>query len=310
MDLIYKIAVLIDGDNVSFKYAKTIFDELNKNYGDTIYRRIYGDWSKSTGGWDSSSLIENGITPIHQIAYSTGKNSTDITMVIDAMDILYQNKVNAFCIVTSDSDFTRLILRLRESDKFTIVMGESKTPIALQKACNKFIYLNLVEEENTDNHIDEHIQPIKNENCLSTSFAQITNEILSIVSEKEDVCLGEIGSYLSRKYSDFDVRNYGFSKLSTLVEQIKGIKTNKINSTIHITRSKQISIPSIEKEIKEIIENKGKKGIVNNLSVIHSELITKHGSHYLKDLGFSKPSSFIKTLKSVKLTNNTITLVK
>ena len=139
-----QFAVLIDADNISSKYAVTIFEELEK-YGLTSYRRIYGNWSKSNG-WSEGVLLEHSIMPVQQFSYTTGKNATDMAMVIDAMDILYKNKVQGFCLVTSDSDFTRLAMRLREENMFVLGMGESKTPLALTRACNKFIHLNLVAE--------------------------------------------------------------------------------------------------------------------------------------------------------------------
>lgn len=139
-----QLAVLIDADNVSSRYAATIFEEL-ENYGLSTYRRIYGNWSKGNG-WTEGILLEHSIMPVQQFSYTTGKNATDMAMVIDAMDILYKNKVQGFCLVTSDSDFTRLAMRLREENMFVLGMGESKTPQALTRACNKFIHLNLVAE--------------------------------------------------------------------------------------------------------------------------------------------------------------------
>lgn len=123
----YKVALLIDADNVSCKFVDKIFMELNK-LGDCVYRRIYGDWSKQTNGWNKDIFIKYGLSSVHQIAYASGKNSTDIRMVIDAMDILYKDNVNTFCIVSSDSDFTSLILRLREENKFVMAMGEKGLP--------------------------------------------------------------------------------------------------------------------------------------------------------------------------------------
>ena len=135
-------AVLIDADNISSKYAATIFEELEK-YGLSTYRRIYGNWSRGNG-WSEGMLLEYSIMPVQQFSYTSGKNATDMAMVIDAMDILFKNKVQGFCLVTSDSDFTRLAMRLREENMFVLGMGESKTPVALTRACNKFIHLNLV----------------------------------------------------------------------------------------------------------------------------------------------------------------------
>ena len=144
-----QIAVLIDSENVSSRYASIIFNEI-ETYGFATYRRIYGNWTKNNG-WSENILLENSITPIQQFNYTSGKNSSDMTMVIDAMDILYSGNVDGFCLVTSDSDFTRLAMRLREANMYVIGMGESKTPAALTKACNKFIHLNLIFEARPPN---------------------------------------------------------------------------------------------------------------------------------------------------------------
>ena len=138
-------AVLIDADNISEKYAGSIFNEI-ADYGFASYRRIYGNWAKGNG-WKEDTLLENAISPIQQFNYTIGKNATDMAMVIDAMDILYSGKVDGFCLVTSDSDFTKLAMRLREEQMYVIGMGESKTPLALTKACNKFIHLDLISGE-------------------------------------------------------------------------------------------------------------------------------------------------------------------
>ncbi len=143
-----RVAVLIDSDNISAEYVSVIFEEI-ENYGYASYRRIYGNWAKGTS-WKEGILLEYSITPVQQFDYTTGKNSTDIAMVIDAMDILYSGKIDAFCLVTSDSDFTKLAMRLREENMYVIGMGESKAPVSLTKACNKFIYLDLISKNETE----------------------------------------------------------------------------------------------------------------------------------------------------------------
>ncbi|MEG1583935.1 MAG: NYN domain-containing protein, partial [Anaerovorax sp.] len=138
-----RYAVLIDADNISDKYIKFILDEIS-NDGIATYKRIYGDWTKpSLGAW-KTILLEHSVTPIQQYGYTTGKNATDSAMIIDAMDILYSNNVDGFCLVTSDSDFTRLAARMRESGMDVVGMGEKKTPKPFIAACNKFKYLDLL----------------------------------------------------------------------------------------------------------------------------------------------------------------------
>ena len=138
-----KIAVLIDADNVSDKYIKYIFDEIS-NHGTPTYKRIYGDWTKPQLAPWKTVLLNYSITPIQQFSYTTGKNATDAALIIDAMDILYSNNVDGFCIVSSDSDFTKLAARLREAGMYVIGMGEKKTPSPFIAACEKFKYLEVL----------------------------------------------------------------------------------------------------------------------------------------------------------------------
>ncbi|MEI6579690.1 MAG: NYN domain-containing protein [Eubacteriales bacterium] len=193
------IALLIDMDNVSAKYVKSMFDELN-SYGTVSIRRIYGNWKKPNG-WTEDDLLEHSIQPIQQFDYTKGKNATDMAMVIDAMDILYSHSVDMFCIVTSDSDFTKLAMRLRESKAFVIGMGESKTPMALTKACNKFVYLDL------------------------NAKKLIINEIISFIKEHGGVVenLSTIYEALKSKHNDFSLKDFGFSRISTFLKSIDEI---------------------------------------------------------------------------------------
>ncbi len=138
-----RFALLIDADNVSAKYIKPITDELSK-YGTVTYKRIYGDWTLTLHAKWKDALLENSITPIQQFGYTQGKNATDSAMIIDAMDILYTRSVEGFCIVSSDSDFTRLASRIRESGLTVIGMGEKKTPTPFRKACDIFTTLELL----------------------------------------------------------------------------------------------------------------------------------------------------------------------
>src|SRR5210317_92862 len=138
-----KIAVLIDGDNIPSKYIKEMMEEITK-YGTPTIKRIYGDWTKLHLSKWKKILLENAITPIQQYGYTSGKNATDSAMIIDAMDILYSEKVNGFCLVSSDSDFTRLATRLREAGMKVFGIGEKKTPQPFIAACEKFIYIEIL----------------------------------------------------------------------------------------------------------------------------------------------------------------------
>ena len=149
-----RYALLIDAENVSAKYIKPILDELSK-YGNVTYKRIYGDWTKSQSASWKEVLLQNSITPIQQFSYTYGKNATDSAMIIDAMDMLYTNDLEGFCLVSSDSDFTKLASRLRESGRTVIGMGESKTPTPFRKACDIFTELELLLDDIKDGKKNE-----------------------------------------------------------------------------------------------------------------------------------------------------------
>lgn len=218
-----KLAVLIDADNVSYANVKEMLEEISKNGTPTI-KRIYADWTKPTvSGW-KNVLLENAITPIQQYSYTTGKNSSDSAMIIDAMDILYSEKVNGFCIVSSDSDFTRLATRLREAGMTVIGFGEKKTPQPFISACDKFIYLeilkNLTETETTGSRKKTARSKQKEEPLSkvdSKTIKLITDTVNDLADESGWASLGNLGSYILKKKPDFDPRNYGFSKLLPLI---------------------------------------------------------------------------------------------
>lgn len=218
-----KIAVLIDADNVSEKYIKLIFDELS-SIGIPTYKRIYGDWTKPQLSSWKNVLLQHSITPIQQYAYTTGKNATDASLIIDAMDILYSGNVDGFCIVSSDSDFTRLASRLRESGMSVIGMGERKTPQPFISACERFKYLDILGRKPGDVE-DIVTKDGKNHKSGLISKEKLVEAIQNIITEISDedgwAFLGEVGSVLNKRYPDFDTRNYGFSKLTPLVSSLK-----------------------------------------------------------------------------------------
>ena len=219
-----KYAILIDSENVSAKYIESIFDELSR-LGSITVRKIYGDWSKNNNGWDKDCLLSYSIQPVQQFSYTAGKNSTDSAMIIDAMDLLYTSNIDGFCLVTSDSDFTRLASRLREAGKQVIGMGERKTPKAFVSACTSFKILDSLVNEDLNKPASK---PVSMETAVSdessiTSIRDIKKTVYNIIDENEDkdkkTHMGEIGTRLVNKYPDFDVRNYGYSKLSTFLSE-------------------------------------------------------------------------------------------
>lgn len=218
-----RIAVLIDADNVSDKYVPFIFDELS-NYGTPTYKRIYGDWTTTHNAAWKKVLLNYSIAPIQQYSYTRGKNATDSALIIDAMDILYSGNVDGFCIVSSDSDFTRLAARLREAGMFVIGMGEQKTPSPFIAACEIFKYLEVL-ASSTDDNTEQNSEPEeKRKTSMATKF-QVTRAIKAIVNDISDddgwAFLGAVGNLLNKRYPDFDSRNYGYPKLSQFVESLK-----------------------------------------------------------------------------------------
>ncbi len=218
-----KLAVLIDADNVPYAHIKEMLEEISKNGTPTI-KRIYADWTKPTvAGW-KNVLLENAITPIQQYSYTTGKNSSDSALIIDAMDILYSGKVNGFCIVSSDSDFTRLATRLREAGMTVIGFGEKKTPQPFISSCDKFIYLEILKSASSKpKKHDKKAAKHKKEEPLSRIDAEIVRLIAESVSDLADengwTFLGSLGNYILKNKPDFDPRLYGFPKLLPLIKE-------------------------------------------------------------------------------------------
>ncbi|MEG1377557.1 MAG: NYN domain-containing protein, partial [Myroides sp.] len=220
-----RLAVLIDADNVPYANVKEMLEEISKNGTPTI-KRIYGDWTKPTlSGW-KNVLLDNAITPIQQYSYTSGKNSSDSALIIDAMDILYSEKVNGFCIVSSDSDFTRLATRLREAGMTVIGIGEKKTPQPFISSCNKFIYIEILKVKEPVNEVasTRRKKTATTENPLNKidikTIKLIEDSVDDLADESGWTFLGNLGNLISKKKPDFDPRNYGFTKLYPLIKHI------------------------------------------------------------------------------------------
>jgi len=214
------IAVLIDGDNIPSAYVKEMTEEIAK-YGNPTIKRIYGDWTKPNLTKWKNLLLENAITPIQQYGYTTGKNATDSAMIIDAMDILYSGKVNGFCLVSSDSDFTRLATRLREAGMKVIGIGEKKTPNPFIVACDKFIYIEILKNQAEKKNDDTQELAKTNVDKISRKEINLIKTTISDLSDEDGwAFLGDVGSLLQKKQANFDSRNYGFEKLTPLIKSI------------------------------------------------------------------------------------------
>jgi len=223
-------AVLIDGDNIPSAYVKEMMEEIAK-YGNPTIKRIYGDWTNPRLNKWKTVLLENAITPIQQYGYTSGKNATDSAMIIDAMDILYTGKVNGFCLVSSDSDFTRLATRLREAGMQVFGIGEKKTPNPFIVACDKFIYIEILKTQSEE----DSPGTAETEARTKSSIDKITpKEIRFISTTISDVAdddgwafLGDVGSLLQKRHPNFDSRNYGFQKLTPLIGSIKNFELER-----------------------------------------------------------------------------------
>ena len=223
-----KLAVLIDADNVPYSNVKGMMEEIAK-FGTPTTKRIYADWTKpNAGGW-KSVLLEHAITPIQQYSYTVGKNSSDSAMIIDAMDLLYSDKVDGFCIVSSDSDFTRLAIRLRESGMKVIGIGEQKTPNSFIVACDRFVYIEVLDgaikkKEPKRTATDAKKATPKSLNKIDLQTIElIESTIEDIGDDSRWAFLGDVGNLIVKKKPEFDPRNYGFSKLTPMLKSLTDI---------------------------------------------------------------------------------------
>lgn len=215
------LAVLIDGDNIPSAHVKEMMEEIAK-YGNPTIKRIYGDWTKPHLSKWKNLLLQNAITPIQQYAYTTGKNATDSAMIIDAMDILYSEKVNGFCLVSSDSDFTKLATRLREAGMQVIGIGERKTPTPFIVACDKFIYVEIIRNQSEKKEgTDQKGKTKESIDIITPKVIKLISTTISDLSDEDGwAFLGDVGSLLQKKQPNFDSRNYGFEKLTPLIKSI------------------------------------------------------------------------------------------
>lgn len=286
-----RYALLIDAENVSAKYIKPILDELSK-YGNVTYKRIYGDWTKSQSASWKEVLLQNSITPIQQFSYTYGKNATDSAMIIDAMDMLYTNDLEGFCLVSSDSDFTKLASRLRESGRTVIGMGESKTPTPFRKACDIFTELELLLDDIKDGK--------KNE----VTKGQIEESVIKIITENQnndkETGLGEVGSRLVKLYPDFDVRRYGYSLLSKFLETFPKLKLKQDGTQVTVMLYEDKSKKEmLEEFIVQQIKDSGVQGIL--LGTLGNRIHNKFKDFKVRDYGYSQFKQYVQSLLNVEV---------
>jgi uncharacterized LabA/DUF88 family protein len=248
-----RFAVLIDSDNIASKYIPIVLDEISKE-GIATYKRIYGDWTTQNSVQWKKALLEYSITPMQQYSYTQGKNSTDSAMIIDAMDILYSGKVDGYCLVSSDSDFTHLAARLREAGMAVIGMGEKKTPRPFIAACNQFKYLDLLyTSSQNEKKQNEKVKPTKEGKDVPEREGQnerdsIITAIRNIINESSDddgwLYLAQLGSILVKRKPDFDVRNYGFSKMTPFLASLDTVEIKKVPQADNVS---QIFVRNVRK---------------------------------------------------------------
>ena len=308
-----RFALLIDADNVSAKYIQPILDELSK-YGNVTYKRIYGDWTRTNNASWKEELLQNSITPIQQFSYTHGKNATDSAMIIDAMDMLYTSELEGFCLVSSDSDFTRLASRLRESGKTVIGMGEDKTPSPFRKACDIFTELELLLEDNTmekdeqeEKSSTSHSHGKNQKKQTPVSKEQIEEAVVRIITENQnddrETGLGEVGSRLVKLYPDFDVRRYGYSLLSKFLETLPKLKLTQVGTQVTVSLYEDKSRKErIEEYILRQIEGNGKNGIT--LSALGNRIRMRFGDFKVRDYGFSQFKQYIQSFENVELVDD------
>jgi len=242
-----RLAILIDAENIPYANIKEMFKEIAK-YGTPTFKRIYADWTKpNVSGW-KSVLLENAITPIQQYSYSSGKNSSDSAMIIDAMDILYTGKVDGFCIVSSDSDFTRLAVRLREAGMMVIGIGEKKTPAPFISSCDKFIYIEILRVIEPAPSLKNDLKRNKKSDPIEAAPIKkadqelaklLYDSIADLADENGWAFLGGLGHLILKKNPDFDPRNYGFTKMLPLIRslhkfEIDERQSGKNNNVRHV----------------------------------------------------------------------------
>ncbi len=311
------IALLIDVDNVSSRYIERVLSELS-NYGKITIRRMYGDWSQLRLRKWLNVASRYSLTPVMQTNATPGKNASDIGLIIDAMDILYGGQVEGFCIVSSDSDFNHLATRIREAGMMVIGMGEKKTPEAFIASCERFIFLDVLEDASDEKLADDNeaadtyfeAEPeSQSPNGGVVSKEALENAIANMINDNSaqghETGLGEIGSRLVKIYPEFDIRNYNYSKLSAFVNDFPSLNVYKENNATWV-ELKVSSLKEIEDRIESIYRD-------NNFSVLNIGRLKDELQKAIPSLGatirangVTKFSSFLeKKLSCIKIINNT-----
>ncbi len=297
-------ALLIDADNVSPKYLSAIIEEMTTKYGSLSYRRIYGDFTETRKKAWKEVLRDNSLTPVQQYENTVGKNSSDSALIIDAMDILYTGKVDGFCIVSSDGDFTRLASRLRESQMYVVVMGEEKTPRSIRMACDKFITLeNLIESDDDEpkKGSSGKKDSRKRQQVLDRKF--VISLMTDIINDNDNngraTHLGELGSKIDARYPDFDTRDYGYSTLSKMVEETEGFELSKKGTAYYVALATTHRKGDVYAFARDIILKNGANGM--NISELSNRIHANYPAFSPKAYGYSQFHKFVSSIPGAHL---------
>lgn len=310
-----RLALLIDAENTSSKYIDAIISELKK-YGVITYQRMYGDFTNSAlADWHRKAL-NHAIVPIQQPRYASGKNASDIMLVIDAMDILYQNNTDGFCIVTSDSDFTRLVNRLREEGMLVIGMGKSDASKTFIAACNEYKFL--------DKIIDEDVKDVDREESRGrgraynghdkddsiTPVGDIKSAINELIQQSENngehaMNLGSLKSNLQRLFPDFDERNYGYSSMRKFITEATKFKTTQRGTAIFVMRDTEHGLYT-EDQVRRFVLDAAATEV--EMGVLGRMICDRFPDFKYKDLGYSRLSQYVRGIRGVRIDSNVVSL--
>ncbi len=290
----YRIALLIDSENISAKYIKPVMHEIAK-YGRIVIARFYGDIWTLSKEWHQTAL-NYAIKPMHQYNVASGKNAADMAMAIDALEMMYQEKVNTFFLITSDSDFTPLAMKLREGGMTVIGIGtEKKVTEAFKSACNEFKYFDYLEDEDEDSSEVE-----EDENNIEKIIKDI------IIDHGNKMPLSNLGNMLRNRSSDFDVRKYGVKNLSSLVNTFSGLRT--IQNDMVVEFKSGLSFDEIANKVIEVVSSQKTNKML--LTQLKPEIEEYFPGFSYKEFGFSQFGKFIASIKQVNVNNQWVKLVK
>ena len=304
-----KIALLTDAENTSVKYLDSIFMEL-RNYGTVTYKRMYGDFtSKTLSEWNHRAL-SYAVVPIQQPRYSTAKNAADIMLVIDAMDIMYAKNVDIFCIVSSDSDFTRLVNRLCDGGMEVIGMGKSDASKTLKAACTIFKNLEIIygdSDDISDNEPKSNGGSVHKTSDIERNIVPLTEikkSMIEIVRENENqgnrTGLGGLKSSIQRLYKDFDERNYGYSSMTKLVSNLNDFVVTQERSTVYVSlNSAEINEKTVEGFIRETLRKSPM-----DLGRLGQKIHTEFPDFDVKSYGYSQLGTFVQSIDGIEVEQN------